>query len=98
MSDLVASNRIEGVVGARRHETLHLGRAVSSEAVLYILHSKECKATGYDLRDCEFSNAVDRGLDINIWASFMDRPMALEVFDGLILPMDIARGGNDDRS
>lgn len=89
MTDLVPSSNIEAIVGAPRHESLHLGHAVSAEARLYIMHSKECKAAGADLRDCEYSKAVDRGLDINIWASFMDRPMALEVFDGLILPMDL---------
>lgn len=63
MSDLVAPDQIEGIVGSRRRVVEHLGRAVSSEEVFYILHSQQCLDSGIDLRDCPFSVALDSGID-----------------------------------
>jgi hypothetical protein len=64
MSELVPAEEIEQIVGARRHPHQHLGRADSSTETLYILHSQKCKDSGIDLRDCEWSKALDRGIDL----------------------------------
>ena len=42
MTNLVPASEIENIVGRRRHERAHYGRAVSDEEVFYILHSKNC--------------------------------------------------------
>lgn len=79
MSDLVPTADIERIVGAGRHPTAHLGRAVSSEQTFYILHSRECKDSGRDLRDCPFSIALDRGVSPARWTDFEDVPVELWV-------------------
>ncbi|WP_028474072.1 hypothetical protein [Nocardioides alkalitolerans] len=79
MSALVPSTEIEAKVGASRHETKHLGRAVSAEQVVYVLHSKECRDSGIDLRDCPFSTALDRGIDTDRWAGHQDQAVVLVV-------------------
>lgn len=52
MTEIVSADRIEQIVGARRHPTHHLGRAVSGAQSVYILHSSACVASGLDLRAC----------------------------------------------
>lgn len=79
MSELVDPTAIEGVVGASRHEVAHLGRAVSAEETVYILHSTSCKASGVDLRLCAYSVALDRGINTNDWARWMDRAVVLDI-------------------
>lgn len=87
MADLVPRDQIEGIVGARRHRTAHLARAVSSEEMVYILHSGECLETGRDLRVCKFSVALDRGIDADAWAGCEDAPMIVGIEDGELVPL-----------
>ncbi len=54
---------IERIVGASAHETEHLGRAVSAEGKLYVLHSRECLDSTPNLDDCEFSQAMGMGIN-----------------------------------
>lgn len=77
MSDLVDPQEIERIVGIRRHPTEHYGAAVSAERKVYILHSEECLATYSDLRDCPFSLALDRGINLDEWIE--DTPTRLAV-------------------
>ena len=87
MTNLVPAAEIESKVGHRRHATDHLGRAVSAEQVVYILHSKRCLESGIDLRECDFSVALDRGIALNRWESFQDRPgVKLAVERGRLIP------------
>lgn len=89
MSRLEAANKIEGIVGAKRHDTLHLARAVSAEQRVYILHSAECGASGIDLRKCEYSIALDDGIDLGIWDDFQDQvvELAIDADYGDLLPL-----------
>lgn len=85
MSDLVAKDAIEGIVGAKRHPVLHLGRAVSDEEMFYILHSQACRDSGVDLRSCRFSVALDdHGIDPYEWPE--DVAVFLRVVDGALQP------------
>ena len=77
MSDLVSPSEIEQIVGAHRHSHQHLGRAVSDEQTVYILHSQRCKDSGIDLRECDWSLALDRGIDPGDWMDYEDRPVVL---------------------
>lgn len=81
MSRVEAADRIEGIVGAHRHDSLHIGRAVSAEQRVYVLHSRECAARGIDLRQCEFSIALDEGIDLSLWEDYQDRPVELGIDD-----------------
>lgn len=81
MSRLESADTIEAKVGAQRHETAHLARAVSVTKRVYVLHSKECVARGIDLRECEFSYALDLGVDLGVWAEFQDRPVFVTISD-----------------
>lgn len=82
MTDLVPADYIEQIVGARRHPTNHLGRAVSSESRFYILHSQECRDSGIDLRDCPYSQALDLGLNETRWSYSADQPVRLAITGG----------------
>lgn len=89
MSDLVPTEDIERIVGIDRHPTLHYGRAVSSEEIVYILHSQECKDSGEDLRECEFSIALDNGIDEYLWVpDYENRAVVLSIADGYLVPHD----------
>lgn len=87
MSDLVSPSEIEQIVGARRHEHQHLGRAVSAEETVYILHSHKCKDSGIDLRECEWSLALDRGIDTFMWEKRMDQPVVLAFYQKRLFPV-----------
>lgn len=89
MTRLESADKIEGIVGAKRDATQHLGRAVSAEQRVYILHSEECRARGIDLRKCEYSIALDYGIDLDIWEDFQDRvvTLAIDADEGDLLPL-----------
>ena len=85
MSEIVPASKIEGIVGAERHPTEHIGRAVSSEQTVYILHSRECIDSGIDLRDCPFSVALD---DYGVWGGRDDESVVLRIVDDALEPAD----------
>jgi len=90
VADLVPGSEIEAIVGARRDERQHLGRAVSAEETVYILHSEQCRqlhdAGTRDMRECLFSLALDRGIDPADWAGMEDRPVVLRARGGRLTP------------
>lgn len=90
MTDLVDPDRIEELVGARRHATEHYGRAVSTSRTVYVLHSEACRASTPDLRDCPFSRALDDGIELPTvwekWEHVQDRPVVLDVAVGFLIP------------
>ena len=84
MSRIETPDKTMQIVGRDRHETEHYGRAVSAEERVYILHSRECFESGRDLRQCEFSIAMDLGIDLDRWVE--DQTVLLEIEDGLLVP------------
>lgn len=87
MSNLVPTEEIERLVGAKRHSHQHLGRAVSSEQTVYVLHSWKCRESGIDLRECEWSLALDRGIDPDDWKGYEDRPVVLAFRKARLFPV-----------
>ena len=98
MSNLVPADEIETTVGAKRHAAQHLARAASAEQTVYILHSERCKASGGDLRDCAYSIALDRGIDLADWQGFEDRPVVVAIVRGRLFPVvpNWLSGGTED--
>lgn len=96
MSALVDPEIIEEIVGAKRDEEQHLARAVSDEEMVYVLHSQKCKDSGVDLRECEYSLALDEGIDLATWSGFQDRPVAVGVLGGRLVPV-IAKWSAEDQ-
>lgn len=88
MTNLVPTDQIEQIVGARRHPLTHLGRAVSAEQTVYILHSQGCKDQGIDLRECGYSKALDRGIDLIDWQHHQDQVVTLQHVHGYLVPDD----------
>ena len=90
MTNPVHPDRIESIVGAPRHPTKHIGRAVSAEGTVYILHSQACFDREPDLRACPYSLALDKGIDPDEWPQ--DTPVPLRAFrverDWFLLPDD----------
>lgn len=86
MTDLVPAADIERIVGEHRHPHLHLGRAVSAEQIVYILHSAGCRDSTPDLRDCDYSRALDLGIYEGDWTGRQDRPivLAIDAFGALV--------------
>lgn len=98
MSDLVPADEIEQIVGIESHPTRHYARAVSDEQTVFILHSQACKASGRDLRDCLFSQALDNGIDEYDWSDMEDQCVRVTVDGRLkLIPvrpgMRLGRGG-----
>ncbi len=87
MSELVPAEDIEQIVGARRHAHQHLGRAVSAEETVYVLHSQRCKDSGIDLRECEWSWALDNGIDPADWKGHEDRAVVLAIIHDRLFPV-----------
>lgn len=83
MSRLEPADQIEGIVGAPRHPELHIGRAVSSEQRVYILHSQRCFDHPSDLRLCPYSLALDTGIDPEWWIE--DVPVLLSIDSGFLV-------------
>ena len=79
MSRIESADKIEGIVGAPRHETVHVARAVSAEERVYILHSRACALAYSDLRLCPLSVALDEGIDIGLWEDWQDRPVEVRI-------------------
>lgn len=91
MAELVDPLEIETLVGARRHESEHWGRASSEDEIVYILHSKNCLNSGIDLRACLFSIALYRGIiePPSCWAAWeqnQDKPVLLRISGGHVVP------------
>lgn len=72
MTDLVPADQIEQIVGAHRHPTAHIARAITAEQTVYILHPTQCRNTGIDLRECEYSTALDQGIALAEWEGRLD--------------------------
>lgn len=87
MSNLVDPSKIEEIVGIKRHQRAHFAKAVSDEQKVYILHSHHCVEDNTDLRDCEFSIALDAGIDIEKWDE--DTTTLVQVVDGELVPARI---------
>lgn len=85
MTDL--TQQTERIVGADRHATMHIGRAVSAEQIVYILHSKQCVDSSIDLRDCRLSQALDLGIEQQSWDGYEDRPVALGIIRDRLVPL-----------
>jgi hypothetical protein len=53
------------------------------------MHSKECKESGIDLRDCEYSLALDDGIDLCEWDGWEDKPVVLHIDEdtGRLVPL-----------
>ena len=84
MSRIETPDKTMQIVGRDRDETEHYGRAVSAEERVYILHSRECFESGRDLRQCEFSVAMDLSIDLDRWVE--DQTVLLAIEDGLLVP------------
>lgn len=91
MSEPVDPTRIEQIVGVKRHRQVHYGRAVSSERTVYILHSQQCLDSGVDLRQCRFSRALDRGIEMARWGYRQDMAVVLGVWNGRLIPIKAAQ-------
>lgn len=94
MTELVPAADIERIVGARRHRKAHIGRAISDQETVYILHSRECLSTGVDLRECRFSVALDHGIPLARWSGKEDRPVLLAVWGKVLIPAADLSGGD----
>lgn len=85
MTARVPADQVEAIVGAERHQSAHIGRAVSAEERFYILHPVVClDAYGDDLTKCPFSEALDtHGVDPTGWE---DRATYLTTYQGNLMP------------
>lgn len=89
MTELVPADQIETIVGARRHQTAHIARAVTAEQTVYILHAAACRISGIDLRKCEYSKALDRGIELDEWEGLKDQAVTVRISDnGLLTPSE----------
>lgn len=100
MSRLEPAATIAGIVGAPRDPEKHLGRAVSAEQRVYILHSQACVNSGIDLRECEYSIALDAGIDLGVWDEHQDVPVLLGISEefGDLEPARLPSPTHDNRS
>lgn len=83
MTERVPPEDIEKLVGAKRHPTEHIARAVSAEQIVYILHSQQCLDSTPDLTKCAFSYALDLGIDKEDWTEDVPLVVAVVVRDGI---------------
>lgn len=84
MAEHVPAEQIEGIVGVHRHPKLHIGRAVSDERKVYVLHPHTCLDAYPDLTVCPVSVALDAGIDAAEWVE--DVPFVVTVDAGRLVP------------
>lgn len=89
MSKRVRASTAIRKVGAPRHPFLHLGRAISAEQTVYILHPTSCLAVHSDLRTCPYSRALDRGINVLDWTE--DQTVVLDLADGWLKDAGVYR-------
>lgn len=86
MTSLVSPTEIESIVGIRRSKTDHYGRAYANTLEFYILHSQDCVDSINDLRDCEWSLNLDKGVSPKLWREALEKPVVLGCSsEGLVL-------------
>lgn len=93
MSEEVPMHMIGRIVGAERHDTKHIARAVSEEEVVFILHSANCESFEYGLplTSCKYSVALTRGINLDNWEDFLDVPVFVDVnLEGRLVPTGFA--------
>lgn len=92
MSHLEDPATVEAKVGATRHKTDHIARAVSAEQRVYLLHPRTCVddhgRRGVSLQDCPYSAAMDRGIHLALWRPHRDQPVIVRIdkLDGDLVP------------
>ena len=96
MTEPVAPEDIEEIVGTVRNPYIHYGRAVSADDTIYILHSTQCLDSGVDLTECPFNVALGHGIWWKDWAGYEDQLVVLTVIAGRLVP--IAQEGVADGS
>ena len=69
----------------------HFARAISAEKTVYLLHSRECKRTNSDLRECRFSVALDTGITA-MWDHAQDVPVLAGIWEDRLIPVRIISG------
>lgn len=84
----VPASDIERIVGTARRRHEHMGRAVSAEQEVYILHSQDCLDSDIDLLDCPFTFALEEfGIDTEgAWAGHEDEAVVLRIVDDELVP------------
>ncbi len=87
MTELVPPEDIERLVGTSRMNWHHAVRVDTGEKMVYILHSRECKESGRDLRECPFSRALDMGVNMERWSDYFDEPMVAAIERGRLIPV-----------
>ena len=94
MTERVPANRIEALVGAKRHPWRHIIRGAMDgpdAGLAYILHPDDCRNHWDDLRDCPWSLALDRG---GVWLPD-DLPHHVRLRNGELL-VDMNPWGTDE--
>lgn len=88
MTAIDPASKIEAIVGAKRHPTRHIARAVSAEQTVYVLHPESCRRLHEDLRNCKYSRALDNGIEkvSAAWMHVQDKPVVVDVFGDYLLP------------
>lgn len=79
MTTRIPAGQVESVVGRERHATDHYARADSAAQVVSILHSHACWDQPRPLVDCEFSLALDQGIDERMWVLHEDAPVRVAI-------------------
>ena len=86
MTDIVPSEDIESIVGTYRRRYSHIGYADYHTGTFYILHSEICKETCPDLRDCDYSIALDNN---GVEVTALDQPKYIMLSEGALIMIDL---------
>lgn len=87
MTQLVDPKKIESLVGATRHGTLHLGRWNTENDRIYILHSHKCVRSGIDLRECPYSQCMTAGAFSHTWSQHPNSTVVLSIQRNELTPL-----------
>ena len=86
--ELVDPNKIESIVGVERLDAWHIARWVTADDKIYILHSRQCKDSDIDLRECEYATAAP-SQDFDL---FPDTPVVvvIDYYERKLTPFRVA--------
>lgn len=90
MAELMGVTELRSVFkDIERPEGDHLGYARSEVEAVYVMHSRACLRTPHQgsLLDCEYSLALDEGIDTERWKDHQDTVVKIEIEDGRLVPV-----------
>jgi len=80
-------DRVFSSRGVNRHTNVHVAIALSEDQTVYVLHSKKCLERTGGRFDCEFTDALQWGIEVDDWVEDVPLVCVVNPLSGLLDPV-----------